>query len=112
MSAPSETFRLAAIAGDAKATPRVGVVTCPSRMSCGTAFATLSMGIAKPTPADVPVFVNMAVFTPITRPLESRRGPPLLPGLMAASVWIPPDIVLPALRVGWRLPSSMVRDIH
>ena len=28
------------------------------------------------------------VLTPMRRPLESRRGPPLLPGLMAASVWM------------------------
>ena len=99
MSAPSDTLRLEAIAGDANATPRVGVVTCPSLMSWGTTLATLSMGIAKPTPAEVPVLVKIAVFTPMTRPLESRRGPPLLPGLIAASVWMPPDIVLPALRV-------------
>ena len=30
----------------------------------------------------------MAVLTPITRPLESTRGPPEFPGLSAASVWI------------------------
>jgi len=30
----------------------------------------------------------IAVFTPITFPPESSSGPPLLPGLMAASVWI------------------------
>ena len=57
---------------------------------------TESIGIAKPTPAEVPVLVKMAVFTPITRPCESRRGPPEFPGLMAASVWIPPGMTLPA----------------
>ena len=30
----------------------------------------------------------IAVFMPTTAPLESTRGPPELPGLMAASVWI------------------------
>ena len=30
----------------------------------------------------------MAVFMPISRPLESSRAPPELPGLIAASVWI------------------------
>jgi hypothetical protein len=36
--------------------------------------------MAKPTPAEVPVGVKMAVFSPIRRPLLSSRGPPLLPG--------------------------------
>ena len=83
-------------------------MTLPYWMSCKTALATASMGMAKPTPADVPcssdaysqaasgcgdrvssagpeargvltVFVKMAVFTPTTLPLESSRGPPLLP---------------------------------
>ena len=30
----------------------------------------------------------MAVFMPMSRPDESRSAPPLLPGLIAASVWI------------------------
>jgi hypothetical protein len=34
----------------------------------------------------------MAVVTPISRPAESRSGPPELPGLIAASVWITPRI--------------------
>ena len=47
------------------------------------------MGMAKPTPEEMPTPVGsrMAVLMPTKRPLESRRGPPLLPGLMAASVW-------------------------
>ena len=31
----------------------------------------MSMGMAKPTPAEVPVLVKMAVFTPITRPCHT-----------------------------------------
>ena len=31
----------------------------------------------------------MAELTPITRAAASTNGPPELPGLMAASVWIP-----------------------
>ena len=38
------------------------------------------------TPAERPDAVKMAVLTPTTRPAESSRGPPELPGLMAASV--------------------------
>ena len=65
-------------------------------MSCGTTRRTLSMGMAKPTPAEVPVLVKMAVFTPMRRPRESSSGPPELPGLIAASIWMPPAMVLPA----------------
>jgi hypothetical protein len=36
----------------------------------------------------VPEGEMIAVVTPITRPAESRSGPPEFPGLMAASVWI------------------------
>ena len=39
-------------------------------------------------PALVPDGERIAVFTPIRRPAESSRGPPELPGLIAASVWI------------------------
>lgn len=60
--------------------------TWPYAMSWGTAFRTVSMGMANPTPTDVPVAVKMAVLTPITRPRESSSGPPELPGLMLASV--------------------------
>ena len=57
----------------------------------------------------------MAVFTPITWPLLSSSGPPLLPGLIAASVWImsssresssrivrPSELITPVVKV----PSS------
>jgi hypothetical protein len=37
------------------------------------------------------------VLTPTTRPLESSSGPPELPGLTAASVWITLEISRPAL---------------
>jgi hypothetical protein len=37
----------------------------------------------------------MAVLTPIKRPAESKSGPPELPGLMAASVWITSRMGMP-----------------
>ena len=43
------------------------------------------MGIAKPRPSALPA---TAVLIPTTAPLASRSGPPLLPGLIAASVWM------------------------
>jgi hypothetical protein len=53
----------------------------------------VSTGTAKPTPALVPVGLKMAEVMPITRPLLSSSGPPELPRLMAASVWMMPVIV-------------------
>ena len=43
-------------------------------------------------PAEAPDGLKMAVFTPISRPALSKSGPPELPGLMAAFVWITPLI--------------------
>ena len=44
----------------------------------------------------------MAVFMPIKRPAESRRAPPELPGLMAASVWMTFVMGRPDGEVTWR----------
>ena len=51
------------------------------------------IGIAKPRPS---ALVATAVLIPMTLPVPSRSGPPLLPGLIAASVWMRP------LSVDWR----------
>ena len=32
--------------------------------------------------------VAMELVIPMTRPFSSKRGPPELPGLMAASIWM------------------------
>ncbi len=45
----------------------------------------LSTGIANPIPWAP---ARMATFTPISSPLTLSSGPPELPGLMLASVWI------------------------
>ena len=39
-----------------------------------------------------------AVLTPITRPFQSTSGPPELPGLSAASVWITSSMSRPCPR--------------
>ena len=44
-----------------------------------------SIGIAKPMPL---LFWAIAVLMPMTFPPASSSGPPELPGLIAASVWI------------------------
>ena len=47
--------------------------------------AAAEIGIAKPRPSALD---ETAVLIPMTAPEASRSGPPLLPGLMAASVWM------------------------
>ena len=54
----------------------------------------MSIGIAKPIPLES---VATAVLIPTTAPLASASGPPELPGLIAASVWIRLLIRLPPL---------------
>src|SRR5262249_40437831 len=49
-------------------------------------------GTAKPTPLLPPESLSIWELTPITRPLTSNSGPPELPWLIAASVWIAPSI--------------------
>ena len=75
---------------------------------------TVDDGIAKPMPtfAPSPVCEPVAIcaLTPITLPAESRSGPPELPGLIAASVWMPPVIVAPfgAWRSRWSAETTPV----
>ena len=46
--------------------------------------AAAEIGVAKPRPS---ALAEAAVLMPMTLPLASSSGPPLLPGLIAASVW-------------------------
>src|SRR5262249_60077842 len=91
------------------ATVRIaGVGRGPGGRSSGTTGLTESIGMAKPMPAFVPEGERMAVVTPITRPAESSNGPPELPGLMAASVWITLVISRPPLVGRRRLSALMI----
>ncbi len=45
-------------------------------------------GTAKPTPELDCTLDSMAVLMPMTSPARVISGPPELPGLMAASVWM------------------------
>ncbi len=60
------------------------------------------MGTANPRPWLPPVSVAICSLMPITRPSASISGPPELPGLMAASVWMP-------LGIRWPLGACRVR---
>ena len=59
--------------------------------------AAASIGIAKPMPCAVEA---VAELMPMTWPRPSRSGPPLLPSLMAASVWRSP-VRVRVWRVAW-----------
>jgi len=48
----------------------------------------MSTGTANPTPLDAPEGETIIVFMPISSPAELSSGPPELPGLIEASVWI------------------------
>ena len=52
----------------------------------GTTCRMMLAGMAKPTPAPLPLVLSMALFTPTTWPCRLSSGPPELPGLMGASV--------------------------
>src|SRR2546423_15646378 len=56
----------------------------PASACCMIGRAML-IGIAKPIPL---LLAAIAVLIPMTLPAASRSGPPLLPGLIAASVWM------------------------
>mmetsp|Transcript_66303 Transcript_66303/g.153993 ORF Transcript_66303/g.153993 Transcript_66303/m.153993 type:complete len:217 (-) Transcript_66303:784-1434(-) len=92
-----------AMTSGAKTMPKKGRRTKPFEMMLSTFLDTVSMGMARPTPAKVPLPLNMAVLTPTTLPSLLSNGPPLLPGLMEASVWMTPLIGLPPA-------LSMVRE--
>ena len=80
------------------APPEVDVDDPPPARSFGSSASTLSDGIANPmfcAAREVSLPVATSVLIPTTRPAVSTSGPPLLPGLMAASVWIRPVRLLP-----------------
>ncbi len=56
---------------------------------------TASTGTAKPTPLPLPFALSICELMPSTRPSASSSGPPELPWLTAASVWIAPVVAKP-----------------
>ena len=77
--------------GDADA--EVGVLDRAAGDDLGTIEETVLDGMAKPMPSLPPDSLLICVLTPTTRPAAFRSGPPELPWLMAASVWIEFEIV-------------------
>ena len=73
----------------------IGCSALPVRMSSSAVRRAWLLGMEKPRPmlpvpaaAPTPGTRAIALLTPITRPRLSTSGPPELPGLIAASVWI------------------------
>ena len=66
--------------------------TRPSRSSADTTNCTVLLAIASDRPCAA---MTTAVFTPMTDPLVVTSGPPELPGLSAASVWMMSSINRP-----------------
>ena len=56
--------------------------------SWSTMFFASAEGIAKPMPIEPPEGEKIAELMPITSPARLNMGPPELPRLMAASVWM------------------------
>ncbi len=68
----------------------------PALLSWSAIFLTVLIGTANPIPTEPPPPpVAIWELIPITRPELSSSGPPELPGLIAASVWITLLIVKP-----------------
>ena len=57
-------------------------------ISCLITGWAVDEGMAKPIPTLPPDGEKMAVLMPITRPFKLNMGPPELPRLMDASVWM------------------------
>ncbi len=80
--------------------------------SASTCLAVL-MGMAKPMPADWSApLLAIRVVMPMTSPRELSSGPPELPGLTAASVWMASSMGLPCgprmERMAEMMPRVMV----
>ena len=91
MTAPSMPALWATSSRTNETPPISGRVTLPDWMSWGTILWMVSTGMAKPTPLEVGVAI--IVFMPMSSPAELSSGPPELPGLIEASVWIMSRIV-------------------
>ena len=79
----------AAMAGpnlESRFTPRKARDTFPVSINWLATYMNMSMGMANPIPSFPPELLAMAVLIPMTSARRLTSGPPLLPGLMAASV--------------------------
>src|SRR5438093_4695851 len=73
---------------DWTATPIQPRTTLPCSRIWSTTQRTSAIGTANPMPTLPPAGLTMAALMPTTRPSWSTSGPPELPGLIDASVWM------------------------
>src|SRR5262249_49753426 len=73
-------------------TPRYACCAWPFEISCDAIDLIVFDGIANPTPSLPPESLSIWAFTPMTCAWSSSSGPPELPWLIAASVWIESSI--------------------
>ena len=79
----------AAVAGPklaSRVTPRNARLTSPRSINWRPMIMNMLIGIAKPMPSSCPELLAIAELMPITSPRRLTNGPPLLPGLIEASV--------------------------
>ena len=60
----------------------------PLSRNSATMRLAISLGTPKPIPTEPPVGETIAVFTAMTPPSRLKVGPPELPGLIGASIWM------------------------
>ena len=80
-------------------------------MSCAITLAAVSIGTAKPRPWLPPDWEAICSLMPITLPEESISGPPELPSLIAASVWMPLGITEPLGDCRLRLVAETMPEV-
>src|SRR5438552_2941307 len=102
---------------DWTATPIQPRTTLPCSRIWSTTQRTSAIGAANPMPTLPPAGLTMAALMPTTRPSWSTSGPPELPGLIDASVWMkssygpaprkrPFALTMPAVAV-WVRPNGL-----
>ena len=82
-------------------------------MICEATFLAVSIGTANPMPTEplLPEPVAICELMPITRPSASISGPPELPGLIAASVWMTSEIVKPLGALICRCSAETIPEV-
>src|SRR2546422_11047598 len=82
--------------------PSQGWVTLAPLSISGRKSLAVLIGTAKPMPTEPRTGLSIAVLMPTTSPRELISGPPELPGVIGASVWI-------MFRIGRRPPAPRGR---
>ena len=70
--------------------PTQARITSPVRTRSSAIRIARSIGMANPSPSLPPLREMIDALMPITSPTAFTSGPPELPGLIEASVWIIP----------------------